>query len=197
MPSGYTAKLNQGPQSFQDFVLGCAHAFVYQLRDMSLDQVPDTVEIDSYYYDKVNQARDALVGFQSLTEQGRQEKTDAHNAKQVKDFLKSNLKANELDERYAEMLRKVEEWSPPSDQHFGLKDYMQQQINESRKFDVHFRKPVVPVSVDEWTATEAESLEWDLKCAVEWLDKQVASKKFYDEWVGVLKKSLDNPAYQE
>jgi hypothetical protein len=75
MPTGYTAKLVESGQTFEEFVLTCARAFgaLIELRDEPLDApIPETLEPHSYYAEAVVEAKKRLTNLLDMPEEERE-----------------------------------------------------------------------------------------------------------------------------
>jgi len=70
MPTGYTAKLMESGQTFQDFVMQCARAFgaCVMMRDDPMDApIPERFEPSDYNVKRLAEAKAELVKLQAMT----------------------------------------------------------------------------------------------------------------------------------
>jgi len=147
-PTGYTdiiystvhhpEKGKFGQPSFEEFALRCARAFgaFVDMRDMSLDaETPEVLEEHSHYHDKLLKAyaRRAEVATWTQAQATTEAKKSYGKAKKHHDEYIAGAKL--LKERYEEMLQKVRDWEPPSEDHQGLKTFMIEQLEQSIDFD--------------------------------------------------------------
>lgn len=133
MPSGYTAALYDGEQSFEDFVLGCAHAFFYDSSVKSA--LPETIEPSMWHEKALREARKHLGELAAMTDEEAQAAADAayaHSQAEEAEYLATTTARAE---RYRAVLAQVERWQPPSEGHESLKAFMLQQLTESIEFD--------------------------------------------------------------
>ena len=138
MPTGYTSDVKDGKiNDFKTFALRCARAFgaLVEMRDDSLDASIRENKISPYYEENLIRSKqeynnvvhwsfeNALLAQQDEIRQQEKEQSEIRN----KMFLTR--------QRYNEMLSKVKEWDPPTSEHFGLKNFMINQLEESIKSD--------------------------------------------------------------
>ena len=69
MPSGYTSRLCEGEQPFEEFVLQCARAFgaCVMQRDAPIDELPTHNERDSYYTNALAAAKRTLSNMKKMS----------------------------------------------------------------------------------------------------------------------------------
>lgn len=132
MPTGYTAKLTDGEQTFEDYLIGCAHAFgaLITLRDApgGVDAPIPTFEPRTYSRDALAKAKTDLAEAEAWTE--------AEASQLAYERWRSDLAAYEAEAekragiraRQNAMLAQVDAWEPPSVDHEGLKRFMREQI---------------------------------------------------------------------
>jgi hypothetical protein len=142
MPTGYTAKLMDKGQTFQEFVLTCARAFgaLVTLRNESWDTpIPDKFEPSDYYPKRIIEAEGKLAKLKAMTGEERIAFGEAEKAKDL--LLKTEYlnKEKAENERLEEMESQVRAWQPPTNDHKGLKDFMLQQIDVSKN---DFKYPI-------------------------------------------------------
>ena len=68
MPTGYTSKVESGEiTELKDYVLKCARNFgaFAHMRDKRLEKEPEMREVDSYYLNKLNEAKHKLENFKA------------------------------------------------------------------------------------------------------------------------------------
>lgn len=157
MPSGYTAALYEGEQTFNDFVLqsarGMGAAILMRDLDMNvpitLDQIQET---DTYNTEDLDTARTDLVQAQALTDEEAAAESQARYKEEVIAHKESEAKRRALLDRYDLMLRRVQDWDPPTPDHEGLKKLMIEQLSQSIQFDCGASswKPTEPVSGPEY-----------------------------------------------
>lgn len=133
MPTGYTAKLMEAGQSFEEFVMRCARAMgaLITMRDEPRDApIPERFEPNPYYAEELKKAKELLARLEQMGEQAAaqfgQEKQQEALARQNK-WLKRESGENR---RLADMLTNVENWKPPTEDHRGFKKFMIEQLEK-------------------------------------------------------------------
>lgn len=192
MATGYTAKIKEG-QTFNDFVLGCARAFgaCIAMRDDPADKpIPDEFKPSDYHANEMKEAAARLQEILHMTHERAVKAAKYANSKNMDEFNRNTAENNDLKEKYESMLALVHAWIPPTKEHEGLKVFMLEQINESKRFDCCEQKPPVEISVDEWVTGQiketARSLHYHNKEHAEELIKA----KERTQWVKDLRQSL-------
>ncbi len=135
MPTGYTAKLMEEGQSFQEFVLTCARAFgsLVMMCDDPMDaQIPERFEPTDYNTKKIDESTELLNRLKNMPNRekisfGESEKE--RKIKRLEKWLEKNRKENS---RLIEMEKFVLAWVPPTFAHGGLKEFMLGQIKLSK-----------------------------------------------------------------
>jgi hypothetical protein len=129
--TGYTYDLVEKNLSFKEFTIKCARAIGYliEMRDEPLDApIPDEFEPDSYYLDRMYEAEQDLVYYESMTKAEKIAEGKRIQAEELNGHIES-LKKSEHEERVLkEMLVNVEAWNPPTEEHEGLKKFMLEQL---------------------------------------------------------------------
>ena len=170
MPSGYTAKIYDGA-TFNEFILGCARAFgaLIHMRDDRMDEeitLPVSRGSDGYHAKGLKEDQERLAELEGMTDAQKQSGTEAHNAEQLAYYNKSMKEQHDKLSQLTSMLRQVNSWQPPTDDHKGLKEFMQKQISETIGWDcrdaLENKKPPKPLGVDEWYAEEIRRVKWGI-----------------------------------
>jgi len=196
MPTGYTAKLVEQGQTFQEFVLTCARAFgaCISLRDEPNETpIPDKFEPSTYHAEQIKEAEEKLKSLKAMTltqqlEFGMVEK-DADNAR-YKEYIQKNTDENN---RLTAMALMVGAWVPPTPEHTELKAFMLQQIKVSMSNSDYWdkqlkeseEKPVISY-YEEAVAT----VERDIKYHTKELAEEIRRTDEQNEWVRKLRESI-------
>jgi len=136
MPTGYTAKLMKEGQGFQEFVMLCARAMgaCVILRDEPLDKpIPEAFEPSPF---AAEQQKLAVAEASRLKAMSPEERTAFGEEKKQAEIRRINAsiaKSVSADARLAGMAAKVEAWTPPSEDHVGLKKFMLEQLDISHE----------------------------------------------------------------
>lgn len=117
MPTGYTAKLMEHGQEFNEFVLSCSRAMgaCIMLRDHSGDVLPteENVSSESTYYAKsLEDAQAKLETLESMSDLELRIYGEEIRQQSISERLKWKEKALEENRRIDEMLTKVMRWIP-------------------------------------------------------------------------------------
>ena len=197
MPTGYTAKLVESGQTFEEFALTCARAFgaLIDMREEPLDKpIPETIKpITSYHTKALAEAEKELVRLMNLTVTqqlavGKKKRNGV--IKSAKQSLKKTLEENS---RIDTMVKSVRKWSPPTKDHEELKKFMIQQLEISRHNEI---------SGERWLRDAEEKSEIDYfgdyvdsaNRSIEYHKEHIAKEKVHatdrTEWIQQLRKSL-------
>lgn len=196
MPTGYTAAIKDGI-TFERFLLDCARAFgaCIELRDEpgGGEQIPERFEPSDYHIKALTEERAALAAVLAMTPaECERAAAKAYDDAETNRVMRLQEKA-ELRAAYETMLEKARKWTPPTDSHRGLREFMVSQIVESIRFDCgtsYYETPTVRKSSGEWLAAEIaakkESIAYHQRehaAEVQRADERTA-------WVQALRQSL-------
>lgn len=165
MPTGYTADIKDGI-SFEQFTLNCAKAFgaCVSMRDLpSGTPIPEEFEPSSYHAEKLAEARESLLTYESMG-YGEASRKCAFEYQADEDNRRRRLQENinQL-QSYRDMLDQVRTWVAPTKEHDGLKEFMSKQITESIAWDdstKYLSEPTKMLSTDDWLeAKKAKALK--------------------------------------
>lgn len=134
MPTGYTAKLMDKGQSFQEFVLGCARAFgaCIEMRDDSQDKpIPEKFEASTYHQEKLAESVDELKRLQSMGEMERFNVGQELKEKDIASNIEWRDKERKQNDTLKNMRGQVTSWRSPTSDHDGLKKFMLEQLEIS------------------------------------------------------------------
>lgn len=198
MPTGYTAELHDGKDiTFEEFVLACARNFgaLILMRDDPKEAPIPTFEARTDYQEQMKaEAERDLAMLRSMTDE---EKHVAHAAavaeveRQIADDVE---KAQAIRDRYEAMLRQVEEWRPPTEDHQGLKDFMVQQLNESIRFDCADAgkwRSLPESDVDLWWQQQVWAKERTIVRCHQDIAAEIERTQERNKWVDALRRSLE------
>lgn len=197
MPTGYTAALYEGePQTFEQFALTCARNFgaLIEMRDSGLDaEIPDAFEPSPYHAEQLRKATARLAELEAMSVIDC-----AHSARLAFEGwqkAQADRKADDTGriERYQAMLAQVLQWTPPTDEHTGLRDFMVQQLEESIRFDAPLRDgwdPAPPKEGIAWRESQIAKALRDISYNAEQLaaDRERATER--TAWLRELRRSL-------
>lgn len=197
MPTGYTHNIENGI-SFEDFALYCARAFgacVHQRDDVTTDK-PKLREETSYYAEKLPEALAELGYLQSLDSEQQEEFGTNARDEEITRIQEQLEKKRELEAKYRAMLDKVGQWTPPTPDHNGLKDFMTKQIVDSIQFDCttnyyveELQKAISMRPIDFYNQAVSKA-EWSCSYYEEELEKEEKRVAESNAWIIELYKSL-------
>src|SRR5437870_4307935 len=123
MPSGYTATLYEGEQSFEDFVWGCARGMgaLVLLRDSPDAPIPERFEPGTYYATRVADAQLRLDALNGMTADDAERAARTAFESETEYRRAADRRDAEIRARYEAMLRRVRAWEPPTPDHVGLR----------------------------------------------------------------------------
>lgn len=199
MPTGYTAKLCDGEQSFQDFVLTCARAFgaLVDMRDDPMDApIPDAIKVDSFYARSVTEAQSALESLKSMDGFSKMQLARDRLDHERAYHLEAIAKTKAIRTRLECALEKVNRWTPPSLDHIELKEFMIQQLTSTIDFDGSWAyheqalEELKSKTVQEVIYAEISTLEKRLDRAKESLKEATERASERTRWITQLLESI-------
>ena len=199
MPTGLTARIYEGKEtSFKDFALLCARHFgaLLHMKDEDLDAPIRKREPDTYYLKQLEKAKKDLADF--LTNPPTEDSLAKEYEEKVERMRKKDAETNknrqELKARYEAMLKKAQDWNPPTSEHKNLKNFMIKQLNESMDFDCRAYNQVDRfVTKEEYIKDGLSSmhLEKQVEYYQEQWAKEIESCNNANKWIEELVNSLE------
>jgi hypothetical protein len=193
MPTGYTAILTESKRkvTFEEFALRCSRAFgaLVQFRDNSLEmELPSKIEPDPYHANQLIKAKKELNQFLKLSQSEIKDQADKSH-KQEMDYYQERLETFYIEYKiYSDMLAKVKAWTPPTEDHSGIKEFMIDQLTNSLPYPVgHF--PVKPTT-KEWYDIRLKSLNHSIEYHKNHMEKENNSCSSNTEWLNALRQSV-------
>lgn len=189
MPTGYTAGIEEGDMSFEEFVWYCATAFFYDTARM-----PEQFKITGDYAQKIADTKARIAEFETISDLEVANRQAASRERYQTEYKKSIKRAADLTEKYQMMIRKVENWSVPTPDHEALKKFMLRQLEESLKWDCYsLDAQAAPVSTEEYRATVLADLRDHLKFCEERQKTEEENVEKSNKWMAALKASVPRP----
>lgn len=194
MPTGYTATLMAKGQDFRSFVLTCARgmgACVMQ-RDDPMDQPPAKQKPSDYHSKAITEASAKLAKLKSMTPEQQRAYGEDLRAKAIASARQGHIEAQEQQARLDRMAAQVKAWSPPTDDHQGLKDFMLEQIQVSSSGDwaAKYVKEKEDKSPEAYFVDALSSAARDIKYHAAEHAKEMERTEGRNEWIEQLYKSL-------
>jgi len=197
MPTGYTERLYDGEQTFEEYVWRCARMMgpLFSIRDARLDSpIPDVLECDvSYEQERLSEISARLEAACSWTPVEA-----AHEAQLAYERLHASWAAHctaveARKQRYLKMLRQVVDWKPPTPEHEGLKVAMVQQLRSSITADCHAGPAPTMVPSQEYRDTVIKRALSDIEYYSENIQKAKNRTAESNEWLDALREAVPVP----
>jgi hypothetical protein len=195
MPTGYTDCLKDGSITFPQFAMQCARAFgaLISMRDDPSDAaIPDAFDPSDHHATEHAKAKERLAELHMLKPSDCEVHAlhaflaakEAHN-KRLREIAA-------LRSSYEAMLAKVEDWTPPSSDHYGLQKFMKEQIEQSIDFDCGTKYLTEPVQRTgaQWLADEIGKAARDIEYHAREHAAEVDRAAKRTAWVRSLRESL-------
>jgi len=195
MPTGYTADVQNGKVTdFPTFALQCARAFgaLVTMRDDPSDAaIPEEFTPSPYRRERLAEAAQALDLVEAWTPEDAEREAAAAYDDAVSRYRENMVTRREQRQRYEAMLVTVRGWIPPTDEHTGLKEFMEQQLVESIKFDCGY-SPTRPLRLTgpAYHAKRLEECHRDVAYHVEEERKERERCASRTAWIRALRDSL-------
>lgn len=193
MPTGYTYPVADGKiTEFSDFALSCARAFgaLITMRDDPSDAlIPEEFKPSDYSEKRLAESHARLAEIQGMSVEQVKAAAQAAYDEAMASHLKYEAGEELAEQRLNAMREKVMEWSPPTAEHVGLKDFMIEQINVSRR-GTYRSKPPEQTTPAEWQRAQIETLHKDIAYNAGEQAKEVERARGRTEWVKTLRASL-------
>lgn len=195
MPTGYTADIYDGKDiSFSDFALKCARAFgaCIEQRDDDPNDKPKLIEKtkDNYHIKKIEKSK--------KWKKPTKAEFDAYVKNQTAYYNEQIDKQNKLKASYQKMLDKVNDWTPPTSEHEGLKKFMIEQLTNSLEFDCsndYYQRElnnIKQLTYNQYVKDMRDSNKRDIEYHTNELKKDNERVDTRNEWISALYKSLEN-----
>lgn len=196
MPTGYTAAIIDGID-FKTFAMNCARAFgaCVMLRDERPggDLIPDSFAPSDYHSKALDNARIELAALDAMMPAELEKcATEAYDQAESYRLDALKMKANQR-ALYEAMLEKVSAWTPPTEEHEGMKKFMADQINQSIDFDCdssYYQAQTVRMTGAEWKRERSIKLVRDLEYHSKEDVAEQARAAGRTKWVQELRASL-------
>lgn len=152
MPTGFTEVLRDEPNtSFRDFVLRCARAFDYcvRQRDEPLSTPPpEVVEPNNYHLNAMRDSEERLRELKGMTLEHAEATLEAERAAMIAWQAVEDDKQAAFNASVDRMIASVNAWRPPTAEHDGLREFMLEQLRSSRSSFTP--PPVAEETAEEW-----------------------------------------------
>lgn len=209
MPTGYTQKICEQDQSFEEFLWDAVRAmgaFIHMRDDWRCEKLrlPNSdflrtgtkERIDSLHSEwqhEINQV-DRLL---AMTSEEIDSAFEAHKEEVISDYQRELARTKPVHDRLVKMRDRVAAWEPPSPDHVNFKSFMIQQLDETLTWEGRLpEKPILAKSATEWHVAEVNRAQRD----VAWAKKRLEEEKNKDDscakavaWIMALVESVPPP----
>lgn len=194
MPTGYTAPIADGI-SFEKFLLSCAREFgaLIMMRDDPSDTpIPERFEASDYDQRELKRLREEMTRLDGMSHADAEDAARLDYNAQMERRAQYIRDKHALRAKYAAMLAQAKDWTPPTPDHQGLKDFMVKQIEESIDFDCNVYPEDAPrqKAGEDWLSEQIiETRRWIAYHEAEHA-KKVERTENRNAWVKALRDSL-------
>lgn len=196
MPTGYTAKLMDKDQSFQDFVLGCAKAFgaCIELRDAPADApIPEEFAVSSYHVEERLKAMEEADKLRTMTEVQRLDYGQELKDRQIESEGKYRSSESAQNKRLKDMTDQVTSWRTPTEDFRELKKFMLNQL-EINMHDIEYRNKALREAQEKapgaYFVAALSSANWSVKYHTNEQAKEVERTSGRNQWITDLRNSI-------
>lgn len=196
MPTGYTSNIKDGI-NFNKFIMDCARAFgacVTMKEDSKDTRIPKEFEVSTYHEEEIKKTLKETETINNMTVQEARKRATEDRIKEKKYNNKCLSEAVSLRKKYDNMLRKAKQWTPPSKDHVGLKNFMIDQIEESIRWDCnldyYIGKKIKLITGLQWLKNKITKLEGDLYYHIQAKKEERDRVDRRNKWVKDLRESL-------
>lgn len=184
--------------TLEQFAMRCARHFgaLIDMHDEPMETpIPEEFEVDEHYRKGYEKAKAEYENFIAdlPTDEELEEMYNDYVAEQMENAKQENEERRIIRERYEAMLAKVRKWLPPTKEHFGLKELMEQQLTESIEWDCKEYEPLL-IAKERFMSRskEAELLKEYMEISKERLEEEIARVDSKNKWLKNLRESLRN-----
>lgn len=197
MPTGYTCGVQNGEATeLKDYILQCARNFgaCIHMRDEDFKNKPKLREVNDYYLKQLERANKELEEYKLKTDEDfYQEMIKTY--KRRKEEKENYLKEKEIHkQRYSEMLEKVKNWKPPTEDHIKLREFAIKQLECSIDFDCgcsSWLEPTPMPTLEEYKQIELNCIVNSIKRYSESYQAEVENTIKANKWITDLYESLE------
>lgn len=196
MPTGLTYEIYEGkPVSFERFLWRCARMMMplIIMREDDLDKLPpeEFCSQDEYYAARLGERRGELAQIEAMSEFECLNEAAKEYESRAASVVELNASSAAKRARYETMLAKVLSWSPPTDDHRHLKEFMVRQLKDSMEVDCHLSElPVPPI---DWRQERLEYLRRDIANLERYIAEENQRTAYRNAWLKTLRASVPYP----
>lgn len=197
MPTGYTSIIeDRADVTFPEFLWRCAHGFLIEMRESSLDTpVPRRIESDiAYHTEQIGKATVQLAVLRTLTPEAIEEQAASEHESRMRERKLEQIHYAPITARYVKIRAKVVAWAPPTPLHNELRRFMLSQIDESMKYLASSPEPEPErITGAAWLAWKIGSAEYDIRYHAKSIEVTRLRAEERNDWVAALMESVPQP----
>ena len=199
MPTGYTYSVQNGEVTeLKEFMLSCAKGFgaFINMRDDGISSDIKYREVGEYYSRRLENTKREFEEFKLLSDEEIQKQLDESYERRVKEQKEGLKRFDEQKQRYLDMIDKVKEWIPPTEDHIKLKEFALEQLNSSLEFDCsdssrnYYLQEPFKDTVEEYRVYKIKSYLKDLEYYSKSYRDELESVEKANKWIRDLIESL-------
>lgn len=199
MPTGYTYSVQNGEVTeLKEFMLGCAKGFgaFIHMRDDGISPDIKYREVGEYYPRRLENTKREFEEFKLLSDEEIQKQLDESYERRIKEQKEGLKRFDEQKQRYLDMIDKVKEWIPPTEDHIKLKEFALEQLNSSLEFDCsdssrnYYLQEPFKDTVEEYRVYKIKSYLKDLEYYSKSYRDELESVEKANKWIRDLIESL-------
>lgn len=199
MPTGYTYSVQNGEVTeLKEFMLSCAKGFgaFIHMRDDGISSDIKYREVGEYYSRRLENTKREFEEFKLLSDEEIQKQLDESYERRVKEQKEGLKRFDEQKQRYLDMIDKVKEWIPPTEDHIKLKEFALEQLNSSLEFDCsdssrnYYLQEPFKDTVEEYRVYKIKSYLKDLEYYSKSYRDELESVEKANKWIRDLIESL-------
>lgn len=197
MPTGYTAAVKDGI-TFEQFVWSCARAFgalVLMRDDPAGAPIPERFEPSDWNAKKLAGARDRLATLEVMSDADAAANARTDYEQAVERHRERLAEIQALSDKYHAMLARVVQWTPPTPEHQGLKDFMAEQLRQSIDFDCSTKYLTAPLLLPgaAWREAQIAQARKDIEYHAKEHAEEVERTESRNAWLRDLRESVPAP----
>lgn len=197
MPTGYTDAIKDDI-TFTQYAMNCARAFgaCIELRDESGggEKIPEQFQPSDYHVKAREQQEVLMAEIEAMTAEQCVEAAEKDFQGLVDSSNQAIADRKALRIKYEAMLAQVNAWTPPSQEHIGLQNFMRKQIEDSIPFDCdtsyYERNLPQRISPDKWRTEQISNIRQRIAYHEKGYAEEVARTNSRNEWIRLLRESM-------
>lgn len=203
MPTGYTEPILNGKiTEFKDYAKLCMRAFgaTIHMKDESLEVEYESRTPEKFYLEKVIELKSELDTLIKMSDEEILDKRRTEIKNDIEYHEKKLIESKENEEKLRKILKSAMTWEPPTEEHYGIKKFMIEQITETLKYDADSKWHVLEIkrlneilinlNLSKVKEHYSKKLNKDIQYYVERGELDIKRVNESNKWVEQLLKSL-------